>query len=125
LQDERHTPQQLSESLLDLACAVEILGIYLQRFDDLDTPHFALKGTESATSALKERDDLEDLYDPRLDPIHGRSPTCLGYEPLRVTTTAPGVGEPLLGGETGGRRQKSPVIYNPIIRLRLQSPECR
>jgi uncharacterized membrane protein YgaE (UPF0421/DUF939 family) len=59
LQDDKHAPEQLSEALLDLARAVETLGVYLQRFDHLDTRHFALKAAESATSALKERSDLE------------------------------------------------------------------
>src|SRR3712207_4348807 len=59
LQDDKHAPEQLSEALLDLARAVETLGIYLRRFDHLDTRHFALKAAESATSALKERSDLE------------------------------------------------------------------
>lgn len=59
LQDDKHAPEVLSEALLDLARAVETLGIYLQRSDHLDTRHFALKAAEEATAALKERNDLE------------------------------------------------------------------
>jgi uncharacterized membrane protein YgaE (UPF0421/DUF939 family) len=59
LQDDKHAPEQLSEALLDLARAVETLGVYLERFDHLDTRHFALKAAESATSVLEERNDLE------------------------------------------------------------------
>src|ERR671915_934012 len=59
LQDDRHAPEVLSEALLDLARAVETLGVYLQRSDHLDTRHFALQAAESATSVLKERNDLE------------------------------------------------------------------
>jgi hypothetical protein len=59
LQDERHAPEQLSEALLDLARAVETLGAYLEKFDHLDTRHFAMKAAESATSVLEERNDLE------------------------------------------------------------------
>jgi len=59
LQDGKHAPEQLSEALLDLARSVETLGAYLDRFDHLDTRHFALQAAESATSALKERNDLE------------------------------------------------------------------
>jgi uncharacterized membrane protein YgaE (UPF0421/DUF939 family) len=59
LQDDKHAPEQLSEALLDLARAVETLGAYLERLDHLDTRHFALKAAESATSVLKERNDLE------------------------------------------------------------------
>jgi uncharacterized membrane protein YgaE (UPF0421/DUF939 family) len=59
LQDGEHAPEQLSEALLDLARAVETLGAYLERSDHLDTRHFALKAAESATSVLKERNDLE------------------------------------------------------------------
>lgn len=59
LQDDRHAPEVLSEALLDLARAVETLGVYLQRSDHLDTRHFALKAAEKATAALKESNDLE------------------------------------------------------------------
>ena len=59
LQDGKHAPEQLSEALLDLARAVETLGAYLERFDHLDTRHFALQAAESATAVLKERNDLE------------------------------------------------------------------
>jgi uncharacterized membrane protein YgaE (UPF0421/DUF939 family) len=59
LQEGRHAPEQLPEALLDLARAVETLGAYLETSDYLDTRHFALKATESATAALKERSDLE------------------------------------------------------------------
>ena len=59
LQDGKHAPEQLSEALLDLARAVETLGAYLEKFDHLDTRHFALKAAESATSVLEERNDLE------------------------------------------------------------------
>ncbi len=59
LQDGKHVPEQLSEALLDLARSVETLGAYLERFDHLDTRHFALQAAESATSVLKERNDLE------------------------------------------------------------------
>jgi uncharacterized membrane protein YgaE (UPF0421/DUF939 family) len=59
LQDGKHAPEQLPEALLDLARAVETLGAYLETSDYLDTRHFALKATESATAALKERNDLE------------------------------------------------------------------
>jgi uncharacterized membrane protein YgaE (UPF0421/DUF939 family) len=59
LQDDKHAPEVLSEALLDLARAVDTLGIYLQRSDHLDTRHFALKAAEEATAALKERNDLE------------------------------------------------------------------
>lgn len=59
LQDDKHAPEVLSEALLDLARAVETLGVYLQRSDHLDTRHFALKAAEEATAALKERSDLE------------------------------------------------------------------
>jgi hypothetical protein len=59
LQDDKHVSEQLSEALLDLARAVETLGAYLQRFDNLDTRHFALQAAESATSVLKECNDLE------------------------------------------------------------------
>ena len=59
LQDDKHAPEQLSEALLDLARAVETLGVYLERSDHLDTRHFALQAAESATSVLKERNDLE------------------------------------------------------------------
>jgi hypothetical protein len=38
---------------------VETLGAYLERSDHLDTRHFALQAAESATSVLKERNDLE------------------------------------------------------------------
>jgi hypothetical protein len=44
---------------LDLARAVETLGAYLEGFDHLDTRHFALQAAESATSVLRERNDLE------------------------------------------------------------------
>ena len=59
LQDDKQAPEQLSEALLDLARAVETLGVYLERYDYLDTRHFALKAAESATGALKESNDLE------------------------------------------------------------------
>ena len=59
LQEGKHAPEQLPEALLDLARAVETLGAYLVTSDYLDTRHFALKATESATAALKERNDLE------------------------------------------------------------------
>ena len=59
LQDGKHAPEQLSEALLDLARAVETLGAYLERFDHLDTRHFALQAAESATAVLRERNDLE------------------------------------------------------------------
>jgi uncharacterized membrane protein YgaE (UPF0421/DUF939 family) len=59
LQEGKHAPEQLPEALLDLARAVETLGAYLETSDYLDTRHFALKATESATAALKERNDLE------------------------------------------------------------------
>jgi uncharacterized membrane protein YgaE (UPF0421/DUF939 family) len=59
LQEDKHAPEQLPEALLDLARAVETLGVYLERFDHLDTRHFALKAVESATSALKETNNLE------------------------------------------------------------------
>jgi uncharacterized membrane protein YgaE (UPF0421/DUF939 family) len=59
LQDGKHAPEQVPEALLDLARAVETLGAYLETSDYLDTRHFALKATESATAALKERNDLE------------------------------------------------------------------
>jgi uncharacterized membrane protein YgaE (UPF0421/DUF939 family) len=59
LQDDKHAPEQLSEALLDLARAVETLGVYLERSDHLDTRHFALKAAESATGALRESNDLE------------------------------------------------------------------
>ena len=59
LQDKGHAPKQLSEALLDLARAVETLGVYLERYDHLDTRHFALKAAESATGVLKEHNDLE------------------------------------------------------------------
>jgi uncharacterized membrane protein YgaE (UPF0421/DUF939 family) len=59
LQDGKNAPEQLSEALLDLARAVETLGVYLERFDHLDTRHFALQAAESATAVLKERNDLE------------------------------------------------------------------
>ncbi|MDQ3792598.1 MAG: FUSC family protein [Actinomycetota bacterium] len=59
LQDGKHAPEQLSEALLDLARSVETLGAYLERFDHLDTRHFALQAAESATSVLRERNDLE------------------------------------------------------------------
>ena len=59
LQDKGRAPEQLSESLLDLARAVETLGAYLEKFDHLDTRHFALKAAEGATSVLEERNDLE------------------------------------------------------------------
>jgi uncharacterized membrane protein YgaE (UPF0421/DUF939 family) len=59
LQDDKHAPEVLSEALLDLARAVETLGVYLQRSDHLDTRHFALKAAEEATAALKETNDLE------------------------------------------------------------------
>jgi uncharacterized membrane protein YgaE (UPF0421/DUF939 family) len=59
LQDGKHAPEQLPEALLDLARAVETLGAYLETSDYLDTRHFALKATESATAALKERNDLD------------------------------------------------------------------
>ena len=59
LQDQGRAPEQLSESLLDLARAVETLGAYLEKFDHLDTRHFALKAAEGATSVLEERSDLE------------------------------------------------------------------
>jgi uncharacterized membrane protein YgaE (UPF0421/DUF939 family) len=59
LQDGKHAPEQLPEALLDLARSVETLGAYLETSDYLDTRHFALKATESATAALKERNDLE------------------------------------------------------------------
>jgi uncharacterized membrane protein YgaE (UPF0421/DUF939 family) len=59
LQDGKHAPEQLPEALLDLARAVETLGAYLETSDYLDTRHFALQATESATAALKERSDLE------------------------------------------------------------------
>src|ERR687893_455239 len=59
LQDGKHAPEQLSEALLDLARSVETLGVYLERFDHLDTRHFALQAAESATAVLKERNDLE------------------------------------------------------------------
>jgi uncharacterized membrane protein YgaE (UPF0421/DUF939 family) len=59
LQDDKHAPEELSEALLDLARAVETLGAYLERFDHLDTRHFALQAAESATSVLRERNDLE------------------------------------------------------------------
>ena len=38
---------------------METLGVYLERFDHLDTRHFALQGAESATAVLKERNNLE------------------------------------------------------------------
>ena len=70
--------------------------------------------------------DVSDLYARRPGPIHGgESPTRLAYELLRVAAGAPGGGVPLLGREAGGRRLKNPIVYNPIIRLRLQRPECR
>ena len=59
LQDGKRAPELLSEALLDLARAVETLGAYLERFDHLDTRHFALQAAESATAVLKERNDLE------------------------------------------------------------------
>ena len=59
VQDDKHAPEQLSEALLDLARAVETLGVSLERSDHLDTRHFALQAAESATSVLKERNDLE------------------------------------------------------------------
>jgi hypothetical protein len=59
LQDGKHAPEQLSEALLDLARSVETLGVYLERFDHLDTRRFALQAAESATAVLKERNDLE------------------------------------------------------------------
>ena len=59
LQDGKHAPELLSEALLDLARAVETLGAYLERFDHLDTRHFALQAAESATAVLTERNDLE------------------------------------------------------------------
>jgi hypothetical protein len=70
--------------------------------------------------------DVSDLYARRPGPIHGgESPTRLAYELLRVAAGALGGGAPLLGREAGGRRLKSPIVYDPIIRLRLQRPECR
>ena len=59
LQDKGHAPEQFSEALLDLARAVETLGVYLERSDHLDTRHFALQAAESATGVLKEQNDLE------------------------------------------------------------------
>ena len=59
LQDKGRAPEQLTEALLDLARAVETLGVYLERYDHLDTRHFALKAAESATGVLKEHNDLE------------------------------------------------------------------
>jgi uncharacterized membrane protein YgaE (UPF0421/DUF939 family) len=59
LQDHKHAPEMLSEALLDLARAVDTLGVYLRKSDHLDTRHFALKAAEEATAALKERNDLE------------------------------------------------------------------
>src|SRR5918998_1860018 len=59
LQEGKHAPEQLPEALLDLARAVETLGAYLDRFDHLDTRHFALQAAESATAVLRERNDLE------------------------------------------------------------------
>ncbi len=38
---------------------METLGAYLERFDYLDTRHFALQAAESATAVLKARNDLE------------------------------------------------------------------
>ena len=59
LQEGKHAPEQLTEALLDLARAVETLGAYLERFDHLDTRHFALQAAESATAVLNEHNDLE------------------------------------------------------------------
>jgi hypothetical protein len=76
LQNDKHVPEQLSEALLDLARAVETLDAYLQRFDHLDTRHFALKAAEEASAVLKERNDLEtnmlvgDIQSTAMDLLH-------------------------------------------------------
>ena len=54
------TTSRLAESILELARAVETLGIYLQDPEHpLDTRGFALKAAGDATAVLHARNDLE------------------------------------------------------------------
>lgn len=57
---ENATPELLAENVLELARAVQALGIYLQDPEHpLDTRGFALEAAGKATLALHERNDLE------------------------------------------------------------------
>jgi hypothetical protein len=60
VREEKAPPEQLSETILDLARAVEALAAYIEEPEHpVDTRWFALEAAEEATAVLWERNDLE------------------------------------------------------------------
>jgi hypothetical protein len=53
-------PEELSDTILDLAHAVEALATYIEEPEHpLDTRRFALEAAAEATAVLKDRNDLQ------------------------------------------------------------------
>ena len=53
-------PDELSDTILDLARAVEALATYIEEPEHpLDTRRFALEAAEEATAVLRDRSDLQ------------------------------------------------------------------
>jgi CO dehydrogenase/acetyl-CoA synthase beta subunit len=53
-------PEELSDTILDLARAVEALATYIEEPEHpLDTRRFALEAAEEATAVLQDRSDLQ------------------------------------------------------------------
>lgn len=60
LREEKAPPEQISETILDLARAVEALAAYIEEPEHpLDTRWFALEAAEEATAVLRDRNDLD------------------------------------------------------------------
>ncbi len=60
VREGKEAPEELSDTLIDLAHAVEALAAYIEEPEHpLDTRRFALEAAEEATTVLRERSDLQ------------------------------------------------------------------